>query len=720
MKKIYTSDNYIVVDNNGAISSYAKTHSEYGEAPDSLILRKFPDKEVATFGFSEIGDWFDETGLIPFTEETLRTFLRQNSGFSSASGGSEAGIAISSNVIKVDSELGVDENPTDLNKFFKTPKYVVDNVVNNGLVTASTSIGSDTLSSISDADNSELVEGQVISHTDLPFNTKLLKKNNEGGDANTILLSAESTGTSVGASVIWLTIYNIICTGYFEIGDDSLAKDGFNFDFKAATHSNTDIMFNYTTLPLSVINHKLGIGFGTHINSSVLRETVGVMNDVIIDFGTYNSIGTNAVLGSTTTSFRCKNLITTGIANANFGYIARTAVTDNMTWQADGFGLLGGLTHNSPLCDVTFDAQLSTPDAIDCLSLICAKSSTRGVIKGSCDITGGFNTDHYISAPIYGDDLTLGSSNTQRITVSSNIKSDILNKGISTFSGNIVGNFLNDSSANYAVITGNVDGKITVDSGMVKYLGISNNISTSPEIECGSTGRVLIGGEIHEQNIRWTGAGTVEILPSGKYFTRTGLNVADSQCHVSNGGTMINRGEILDTSGGSGARFHPLITTDGGNFVNLGRMYSAFGLLVNYQAADTVTVMPHAMSNANEYGGSTKSTGDIKRLLITAADLATSVDIFDGTNTVTISRGAGIASTTQIISELIVAIEASILEVQATSTFSGQLLFIGPEDTTCTFAALTNCVDNGIYFGGGGVPPVIVGTPETKNEDFNW
>lgn len=90
MNKIYVSDNYIVVDIDGKLSMFPKNRSEYDESVDSFTLRKYPNKQVQIFSFKDVGDWFDIDGVVPFTVELLRTFLRQNTGFNTASGGSGA------------------------------------------------------------------------------------------------------------------------------------------------------------------------------------------------------------------------------------------------------------------------------------------------------------------------------------------------------------------------------------------------------------------------------------------------------------------------------------------------------------------------------------------------------------------------------------------------------------------------------------------------------
>ena len=91
MNKIYTSDNYIIVDIDGDINAFPKNKSDYEEEDDTFILRR-PNRRIQVFPFNDIENWFDEEGLVNYTKETLRSFLRQNTGFSTASGSSDADI----------------------------------------------------------------------------------------------------------------------------------------------------------------------------------------------------------------------------------------------------------------------------------------------------------------------------------------------------------------------------------------------------------------------------------------------------------------------------------------------------------------------------------------------------------------------------------------------------------------------------------------------------
>lgn len=93
-KRIYVSDNYIIVDNEGDVKTFSMTHSEYDEADDQLTLRKYPNKANEVFGFSDIPNWSDEADAVAYSVATLRTFLRVNTGFNAASGGSGASVQV--------------------------------------------------------------------------------------------------------------------------------------------------------------------------------------------------------------------------------------------------------------------------------------------------------------------------------------------------------------------------------------------------------------------------------------------------------------------------------------------------------------------------------------------------------------------------------------------------------------------------------------------------
>lgn len=87
--RIYVLDNHVIVSLTGkAPKTFGRTVSVYDESLNAFQISRFgQEHEIA---FADIPDWYDETGLIAYTEATLRTFLGQNTAFSSASGGSGA------------------------------------------------------------------------------------------------------------------------------------------------------------------------------------------------------------------------------------------------------------------------------------------------------------------------------------------------------------------------------------------------------------------------------------------------------------------------------------------------------------------------------------------------------------------------------------------------------------------------------------------------------
>ena len=91
MKKLYISGNYIIADfGTGTVTEYPMNKCSYTlEDGYYKVKEEIYDGEFTVL-IAEIGTWFDETGAIAYTEGSLVTFLRANTGFNPASGGSEA------------------------------------------------------------------------------------------------------------------------------------------------------------------------------------------------------------------------------------------------------------------------------------------------------------------------------------------------------------------------------------------------------------------------------------------------------------------------------------------------------------------------------------------------------------------------------------------------------------------------------------------------------
>lgn len=90
-KRIYTENNYILVDNdNGNVEEIPMQGSFYNESTQSVSIVN-PNASInVPILVSDVANWYDEAGTTPYSLATLKTFLRTNTGFNPASGGSGA------------------------------------------------------------------------------------------------------------------------------------------------------------------------------------------------------------------------------------------------------------------------------------------------------------------------------------------------------------------------------------------------------------------------------------------------------------------------------------------------------------------------------------------------------------------------------------------------------------------------------------------------------
>jgi hypothetical protein len=90
-KEIYKSGNYIVTvdaDNNSRLFPIGKTvYDEYNSV--FRLTEGLIEDDQLVISYADSSNWVDDSA-VSYTEATLRTFLRENTGFSPASGGSGA------------------------------------------------------------------------------------------------------------------------------------------------------------------------------------------------------------------------------------------------------------------------------------------------------------------------------------------------------------------------------------------------------------------------------------------------------------------------------------------------------------------------------------------------------------------------------------------------------------------------------------------------------
>lgn len=91
MNKIYVSANYIIVEKSGIVYEYAKGYSRYTYSSAKFTLIELEGGGQIVISESELnsGLWVNDA-LVPYTIATFTTFLRENTGFKTAAGGSAA------------------------------------------------------------------------------------------------------------------------------------------------------------------------------------------------------------------------------------------------------------------------------------------------------------------------------------------------------------------------------------------------------------------------------------------------------------------------------------------------------------------------------------------------------------------------------------------------------------------------------------------------------
>ena len=101
MNKIYISGNYVIVLKDGLENLYPQTKTNYTEAIDHFLISSEVSNKSQQISYSKIGEWFEEDGATPFTIDSLKDFLRTNTGFKNGGGnGDSEGVTIEDNFIR--------------------------------------------------------------------------------------------------------------------------------------------------------------------------------------------------------------------------------------------------------------------------------------------------------------------------------------------------------------------------------------------------------------------------------------------------------------------------------------------------------------------------------------------------------------------------------------------------------------------------------------------
>lgn len=132
MKKIYVAGNYLIVDNDGDITSFSTNNSEYSQLTSSFkIVSKVGTNLEVLIPFSDISNWVEEDEITPFTQESLKILLQNNTGFNRGSLTSGGGTPLTKDAVE---NLGfIDENEVDT-RISSIPELTKTAVENLGFV----------------------------------------------------------------------------------------------------------------------------------------------------------------------------------------------------------------------------------------------------------------------------------------------------------------------------------------------------------------------------------------------------------------------------------------------------------------------------------------------------------------------------------------------------------------------------------------------------------
>lgn len=250
------------------------------------------------------------------------------------------------NTIYVDSVNGVNAltGRGDINTPYLTVEYVLSNTTNTGTITGNTStVTSTTITGISDANNANLSVGQNIGGAGIPFNTIIIAKGNQGGNANTITISKPATATATGVTITWITSYVLVLSGNFT-ATSNWFKQGMFINAQVSNISWSGFtLFNNTTA--QIMSYAL-LGNGNYYGASAANTRffnylVAQTSEFICNIN-YDNINTNDTGAIFNGNIDQGQLIIKGnLARANFGSITSMGNT-YITFYSSTYGLTGG------------------------------------------------------------------------------------------------------------------------------------------------------------------------------------------------------------------------------------------------------------------------------------------------------------------------------------------------------------------------------------------
>lgn len=248
------------------------------------------------------------------------------------------------NTIYVDSVNGLNDTTGrgDINTPYLTPEYALSNIVNTGTIIGNTATNY-TISGISDVNNANLKIGQNIGGTGIAYDTVIVAKGNQGGNANTITLSKPTTATATAVTITWITSYRLVLNGNF-VATGNWFKQGMYIDAQTSTIAwGAFFLFNNTTTQIMPYT-LLGNGRYSQTTATTSRFFYFVATQtadfsINLNYETVHTIDTNHIFYISTVDGRC--ILRGVLAKALFGSVAFIN-TSKLTVYSSTYGLLGG------------------------------------------------------------------------------------------------------------------------------------------------------------------------------------------------------------------------------------------------------------------------------------------------------------------------------------------------------------------------------------------
>jgi hypothetical protein len=450
------------------------------------------------------------------------------------------------NKIYVDSINGVDSTGRGrIDAPYLSVEYALSNITNTGTITATTTSSSATLTAVSSTTN--IVIGQYITGTGIPFNTTVVSKT-----SNTITLSQNCTASAT-ITATWWTIYELNLNGNFT-ATGNWFKAGFWFGNSSSNvYWGAFTLYNVNAVQLIPYNNFNNISYYGTTSSSVFYANINYVHDTSF----IANISFNEIYSKTTDYiFQDGSMAGNPVGTLNvsgnkilayFGKIASLSRSFgnryfNITYS---YGLLGGVDVYYGIGYNKWVGDVSTPSSIYAVNTMAGYASNFqyiGNVVGSVRFVGA-NGKNILNANISGTNCYL-----QNCTFYGSCPTGTTLNGGVNFYGSFGSNAIYNASGynkffsytdgyNLYITSGTAD--IQVESSLY-YLSIS------------SGGKLIINAPITITFGLALSSGS-EILNNSD-FSIPGMTI---------GGTFENRGKITNVSG-------YILIPSGGKLINKG------------------------------------------------------------------------------------------------------------------------------------------------------